>query len=227
MSGKQLVKRLKKTVYVGLVIVNVRADAQAAKPRSNVNPLSRKATHNLLRHAVAKAKADNVGRPEACLRHRKAFAAQTMREPRRQRCKPRGNLRSAPFRHELHSDRGHLHRDEMIALAHVEAPRIAHISGVGEIGVLFGAHSAAAVAGLLKRNAGLMAFGDLKESAPIGAEQPFVGREHDEIRIERAYVQANHPGALRGVNQKDSAAGAGCGCHNAEVDDAAVAPVHR
>ena len=130
-SCKQPVKRLKKAVYIGLVVVNMRADAHAAKPRGHVNPFSGKTTYNLLRHAVAKAEADNVRSPKARFGHQKLFTAQTIRKPRRQRGKPRGDRRSAPFRHELHSHRGHLHRDEMIALAHVEAPRIVHITGVG------------------------------------------------------------------------------------------------
>jgi len=79
-SRKETVKRLEKAVYIGLVVVNMWADAHAAKPRRNVNPLSGKATYDLFRHSIAKAKADNVGCPKSCFRYRKAFSAQTIRQ---------------------------------------------------------------------------------------------------------------------------------------------------
>ena len=102
---------------------------------------------------------------------------------------------AAPFGHHLHADRRHLHGDEVVALAHVEAPRIADVVDVREVDILLGAHRAAPVARLLQRNAVLVALGDIQEGAAVGTEQPLVGREDHEVRIERAHVERQHAGA--------------------------------
>src|ERR1700731_2114327 len=81
----------------------------------------------------------------------------------------------------------------MVALAHVEAPRIRNVARIGEIDRVFRAHVTAAEGRLLKRNAVLMTPGDVDESPAIGAEQPFVGREDHKIRIESFDVHVRTP----------------------------------
>ena len=100
------------------------------------------------------------------------------------------------MRHHLHADRRHFHGDEVVALAHVEAPRVADIRRVREVDRLLGAHRAAAVARLFERHAVLMALGDIKKGAAIGAQQPLVGRERDEVGIELLHVEREHADAL-------------------------------
>ncbi len=46
----------------------------------------------------------------------------------------------APAGHQFHADGGHFQRDEMVTLAHVEAPRPGDIARVGKVGVLLGPH---------------------------------------------------------------------------------------
>ena len=118
-------------------------------------------------------------------------------------------------------------RDEMIALAHVEAARVADIVGVGEVDLLLGTHRAPAVARLLERNAVLAALGDIEEGAAVGTEQPLVGRERDEVRVERAHVDLGDADAMRGVDQQCCALRAQCRRDAVEIDRAAVRPVHR
>ncbi len=96
----------------------------------------------------------------------------------------------------------------MVALAHVEAPRVADVIGIGEIDILLGTHGFAAVARLFERNAALVALGHVNESAAVRPEQPLIGWKHDEIRIECAHIEIEHSGALRCVDQEDCAAGA-------------------
>jgi hypothetical protein len=93
----------------------------------------------------------------------------------------------------------------MIALAHVEAAGIADVAGVGEIDRVLGAYVAAAACRLLQRNAALMTFRDVEKGAAVGAEQPFVGREDHEIRIETFGVERQHAGALRRVDEEEGA----------------------
>ena len=115
----------------------------------------------------------------------------------------------------------------MIALAHVEAPRVADIARVGEVDILLGAHGAPAVARLLQGNAVLVALGDVKKGARIRPDEPFVGRKHQKVRIEFLHVEIEHAGAMGGVHQQRGAAGAQRRSHAAKVDHAAVGPVHR
>src|SRR5258708_31655929 len=93
----------------------------------------------------------------------------------------------------------------MVTLAHVEAPCIADITRVREIDVILGADVTAAGRGLLERNTLLMALGDVEKSSAVGTKQPFVGRENHKIRVEMPNVHRQHAGALRCVDQKDSA----------------------
>ena len=53
-----------------------------------------------------------------------ARVAQPVGEAAGQHGEPLDDRRRAPIRHHLHADRRHFHGDEMIALAHVEAPRV-------------------------------------------------------------------------------------------------------
>ena len=104
--------------------------------------------------------------------------------------------RSAPFGQHFHADRRHLHRDEVVALAHVEAARVADVAEIGEIDRVLRAHVAAAGRNLLQRDAALMAFGDVEEGAAVRPKHPFIGREHHEIRIETLHVHRQHADAL-------------------------------
>ena len=115
----------------------------------------------------------------------------------------------------------------MIALAHVEAARAVDIVDVGEVDLLLGTHRAPAVARLLERNAVLAALGDIEEGAAVRTEHPLVGREHDEVRIERAHVELGDADAVRGVDQQCCALRAQCRRHAGDIDRAAVRPVHR
>ena len=135
--------------------------------------------------------------------------------------------RCAPVGHHLHADRGHLHRDEMIALAHVEAPRIANVTDICEIDRVLGAHVAAAGRGLLERDAILVSFGDVEKGAAVWSEQPFVGREDHEIRIETLHVHRQHAGALRRVDQESRAPLPKCCTDLVDIDQPAIRPVHR
>ena len=81
----------------------------------------------------------------------------------------------------------------MIALAHIEAPGVAEIGRIGEVTVLLGTDRAAAVARLFERDAVLVALRDIKEGPAIGAEEPLIGREGDEVRIERADIDGSTP----------------------------------
>ena len=93
----------------------------------------------------------------------------------------------------------------MIALAHVVAPRIGQIARVGEVDRVLGFDVAPSERGLLERHAVLMALGDIDEGAPIGTEHPFVGREDQEIRIERLHVGRDDADAVRGIDQQRGA----------------------
>ena len=139
-----------------------------------------------------------------------------------------GNDRTrAPAGHQLHAERRHFEGNEMVALAHVEAPRARDVGRVGEIGHAFRCDRAAAVARLLERHAVLVAPGDVKKRAAVGAEHPLVGRKHQEVGIERAHVERQHAGAMGGVDQERGTAGARRRRNLIEVDEAAVRPMHR
>src|SRR5882724_12952524 len=93
----------------------------------------------------------------------------------------------------------------MVALAHVEATGIRKVARIGEIDRILGAHVTAAEGCLLKWNAVLMTPSNVDESPAIGAEQPFVGWEDHKVRVEPFHVHVQHAGAMRRVDEKDSA----------------------
>jgi hypothetical protein len=144
-------------------------------------------------------------RAEFLVRHGNAVLLQALCDPPRQHGKTLRHGGGAPLRQHLHADRGHLHRDEMVALAHVETTRIGDVTRIGEIDRVIGTDIAAAGGGLLQRKPALMAPGDIDEGAAIGAEQPFVGRKDHEVRVETRDVQCQHAAALRGIDEKDRA----------------------
>jgi len=74
--------------------------------------------------------------------------------------------RRAPFGHHLHPDCGHLHRNEMVALAMSKRRAFRDVARIGKIDRILGAHVTAAEGCLLKRNAVLMAPGDVDEARP-------------------------------------------------------------
>ena len=166
-------------------------------------------------------------RPQSALKHLGAEAAHAVRDPFGQHGKSFRDGRRAPVGDHLHADRGHLQRNEMIALAHVETPGVADIGQVGEIDLVLGAHVAAGGCRLLERDAVLMAFGDIEKGAAVGSDQPFVGREQHEIRIEAFDVHRQHAGALGRVDQEEGAMLPQRRGDLFEVDQPAVRPVHR
>ena len=115
----------------------------------------------------------------------------------------------------------------MVALAHVEAPRIRDVAEVGEIDLVLGAHVAAAGRRLLQRNTVLMALGDVDEGSAVRPEQPFVGREDHEIRVETPHVHRQHAGALRGIDEEACSLPPQRDADLLDVDQPAVRPVHR
>ena len=108
----------------------------------------------------------------------------------------------APAGHHLHADRRHLHADEVVALAHVVAPRVVAIGRVAEVDRVLGVDRRARPRGLLERHAVLMALGDVHEGAAVGTEHPLVGREDQKVGIERLHVDVPHAGIVRGVDQQ-------------------------
>ena len=80
----------------------------------------------------------------------------------------------------------------MVALAHVVAPRAFDIGDVAEIDRVLGRHRLARRRYLLERHAVLPPLGDIHEGAAVGAEHPLVGREDQEVGIERLHVDAAH-----------------------------------
>ena len=166
-------------------------------------------------------------RPQATLRHADAETAHAFRDPLGQHREALRNGCCAPFGDHFHADRGHLQRDKMIALAHVEAAGIADVAGIREINRVLGAHIAAAGRRLFQRRAALMAFGNVEKGPAVGAEQPFVGREDHEVRIELPDVERQHARALRRVDQKQRAVAAQRRRYLFKVDQPAVGPVHR
>src|SRR6266550_3705006 len=147
-------------VGIGLVVENVGRDAHAAKTRGDVDAFSCQSLDQACRHPILKAmvleaEAQDMRRPKATLRRADADAAQALRDPFCQHQETLHHGRCAPFGHHFHPDRGHLHRNEMVALAHVEAPCIGNVADIGEIDRILGAHVTAAERGLLKRYAAL------------------------------------------------------------------------
>ena len=61
----------------------------------------------------------------------------------------------------------------------------------------------------------------------IGAEQPFVGREHHEIRIETLDVHRQHADAVRGIDEEDGALPPQRAASASRSMQPAVRPVHR
>ena len=165
--------------------------------------------------------------PQMRLRHTDADAAYACRDPFRQHGEALRDRRRPPIGQHLHADRGHLHRNEMIALAHVEAPGIADVIEIAEIHRVLGAHVAAAGGSLLQRDAALMAFRNIEKSAAVWAEQPFVGREDHKIRIEARHIHRQHAGALRRVHQKCTASLPERRADFFDIDQPAIRPVHR
>src|SRR4051812_36032976 len=94
-------------------------------------------------HSLRKAKAQDMWRPQRALGDIDAETAHAVGDSIGQHRKALCNGRRAPFGDHLHADRGHLQRNEMIALAHVEAPGVADVTEIGEIDVVLGAYVAA------------------------------------------------------------------------------------
>ena len=69
-------------------------------------------------------------RAQLTLRHADAEVARAVGDPLGQHGETLHDGCRAPFGHHLHADCGHLHRYEMVALAHVEAPRIGDIAEI-------------------------------------------------------------------------------------------------
>src|SRR5262245_3242945 len=157
-------------VDVLLVIVDVRADAQASDPGRDVDLLRGQPLDQAVRHAARKPQAQDMRRAHRGVGNAYTAIAQRARQPRGERAEPRRDRIAAPLRDQLHSDRCHLQRDEMIALAHVEAARACDEFDVAVVGLALGGDGAAAVAGLLERHAVLAALGDVEEGAPVGPE---------------------------------------------------------
>src|SRR5579863_1330698 len=149
-SRQQSAEGLDKAVDVVLGIVDMRADPHPAEPRRDINALGREFPDQALGHAAAEAEAENVRRAQRFIRERNAVAAQAAGEPFGQHGKPLADRRAAPGRDLLDTHRRHFQRDEMIALPHVEAARIADIVEILEIPVGLGIYTAPAGAGLLE-----------------------------------------------------------------------------
>ena len=115
----------------------------------------------------------------------------------------------------------------MISLAHVVAPRVGHVTGIGEIHRVLGAHVAAAGRGLLKRNAALMAFRYIEKGAAVRPQQPFVGREDHKVRVETLHVGRQYASAVRRVDKEGRAPLPERRTDLVDIDQPAVRPVHR
>src|SRR6266852_7553821 len=98
----------------------MRADAQSPEAWCDVYLLLRQLLDQATRHAARKARAENVWRAQALIGNQHAGIAQAFGDASGEHAQPRHDRIAAPSRHHLHSERGHLERDEMVALAHVE-----------------------------------------------------------------------------------------------------------
>ena len=68
-AARKLAKYLDEAIDIRLVVINMRADAQAAEARGDENVLGGELRHQPMRHAVRKAQAQNVRRPHARVRN--------------------------------------------------------------------------------------------------------------------------------------------------------------
>ena len=115
----------------------------------------------------------------------------------------------------------------MVALAHVETPRIGNVADIREIDLILGAHVTAAERRLLERDAALMALGDVEKRPAVRPQQPLVSRKKHKIRIETLHIHCQHAGAVRGVDKKSRCSLPERRAHFFDVDQPAVRPVHR
>ena len=72
-----------------------------------------------------------------------------------------------------------------------------------------------------------MALGDIHEGAAVGTEHPLVGREDQEVGIERLHVDVADADIVRGIDQQCRALGLGRGGDARHVERAAVRPMDR
>src|SRR5262245_57366604 len=150
---RQPAKGCDKAVDVVLVVIHVRADAHAADAGRDVDALRRKPFDQASRHAGWKMQTEDMRGPHRGIGNRHTAVAQLIRETRREHAQPSLDRVAAPLRHHLHSDRRHFQRDEMVALAHIEAPRAGDEFGIAIIALPLRGDGAAAIAGLLQRHA--------------------------------------------------------------------------
>ena len=129
---QQPAEGLDEAVDVGLVVVDVRADAQAAErgaPCRSFSAASRSTSR--LGMPFGKLDAQDVRRAQRGSREARRRGSRRPSASRAVSMASRSTHRiGAPLGHHLHADRRHLHGDEVVALAHVEAPRIADVGGV-------------------------------------------------------------------------------------------------
>ncbi len=156
-----------------------------------------------------------------------AAVAQGVGEPCGERGEPRRHGLAAPLRQQLHADRRHLERDEMVALAHVEAARAGHEGGVAIVDLPLRRDGAAAIGGLLQGHATLMPLRDVEECAAVGPEQPLIGGKHQEVGIEALNVGRHDADRVGRVDEQRRPCPAQRRRHPRHVDCAAVGPVHR
>ena len=190
-------------VDVVLVVVDVGQMRRRPRRARDVDAFGRESLDEAGRHALRESRGSGCAAPAGVRSGtstpmpRRPSASRSVSMARRSR-----NGGRAPVRHHLHADRRHLHRDEMVALAHVEAPRIGDIAEIARNRPRSRRARRAGRSRLLERNAVLVALGDVEEGAAVGTEHPLVGREDQEIRIECAHVDRQHAGAVRGVDQE-------------------------
>ena len=141
--------------------------------------------------------------PQPAIADAKADPANAFGDTLRQRSETLRDGGCAPLGHHFHADRRHLHRDEMVALAHVETPCIRDIAKVREIDRVLGAHVAAAGRRLIQRKAIVMTLRNIDERPAVGPEQPLVGRKDHKVRIEARDIHRQHAGTVRRVDEKD------------------------
>ena len=72
-----------------------------------------------------------------------------------------------------------------------------------------------------------MAFCNIEKGAAVWAEQPFVGREDQEIRVETLHVGRKDAGAVRRVDQESRTPLSQRRANLVDIDQPAVRPVHR
>ena len=114
----------------------------------------------------------------------------------------------------------------MVALAHVVAPRALGIGEVAEVDRVFGGDGLARRRRLLQRHTVLMAPGDIHEGAAIGTQHPLVGREDQEVGVERLHIDAADADIVCRIDQQRGASRLGGGCDPRHVERAAIGPMH-